>query len=174
MSVPKRPLHEAVIDWVLIALLAGLILSVILWAFPTRAQAVAPRQRTARTLRPDQVEAAMSNAPAGAKVQYPRDHRYFESLLASIGQREGDRIIDSVATNPPAAEAREDLRPVRVAMRCACGGEMRVVDDFSPRSPLTPARWPHKCDACGAEAVYGRAYPAISFEPEKKEETKTK
>lgn len=143
------------------------------WCFSACAQAVAPRQRTARTLRPEQVAAAVSNAPAGAKVSLPPGYpfnRHVEPLVdfKPPAQREGEAIIDGVASNPPAAEVREPLRPVRRSMRCACGGEMRSVSGFSPRTPLTPARWPHRCDACGQAAAYDREYPALEWEKEPK------
>jgi hypothetical protein len=55
---------------------------------------------------------------------------------------------------------RQQMIPVRVWLQCACGGELRSMNniDLSVRGPL---QWIHWCSNCGARENRDREHPYI-------------
>lgn len=54
-----------------------------------------------------------------------------------------------------------ELRPIRLSVRCNCGGEMKSRNGST--QGMGPTHWRHECTQCNASEWYADAYPQIIY-----------
>jgi hypothetical protein len=93
---------------------------------------------------------------------------YMDDVINTIMKAAKKQLGDEKEKLSAPTEEKEVVRPIRVRMRCSCGGTYEQVEDngFSITLTTFPPQYPHRCNKCGKIINFPKQYPYIEYEME--------